>query len=348
MNRLDRRTFIKAAAAGGLLPVLLDACGSGSGSSPGGAAGGLQDISYQLSWVNGAEFAGSYLADSFGYYRRHGVRVALLPGGPNTTPEPVVVANRAFVSLNTPDSTAAAIAKGAPLKIVGAHFQKSPFGIMSLASKPIRSPQEMIGKRIGIEVANQGTWLAFLKINHIDPKSVHQVTVQFDPSVLPAGEVDGLICLNYQEPSQLAAKGVKTYVFLMADFGYHLLEDTIFTRTDTLSDPAKRKTLVKFLRGEVLGWQKLVADPTLGARLDVNNYSKRLGYTIAEQTLECKAITRLVDTPDTRAHGLFYMAPQAMTQTVATIQAGGTKITEKQLFDTSVLAEVFQGKSHLS
>lgn len=353
MNRFDRRTFLKAATASGVLAPLLDACSTGSASpsagssSSGGSSHGLQDVNYQLSWVNGAEFAGSYLADSLGYYRKHGVRVTLMPGGPNTTPEPVVVANRAFVSLDTPDSTAAAIAKGAPLKIIGAHFQKSPFGIVSLASKPIRTPQEMIGKRIGIDVADQGTWLAFLKINHIDPKSIHQVTVQFDPSVLPAGKVDGLICLNYQEPSQLEAKGVKTHTFLMADFGYHLLEDTIFTRTDILRDHAKRKTLINFMRGEVLGWQKLVADPALGARADVTKYSKSLGYKLAEQTLECKGIATLVDTAETRAHGLFWMSPQAMSQTVATIRLGGTNITESQLFDTTVLPEVFGGKSRL-
>ena len=351
MSHMNRRSFLRrmgaiggVVATGGALPVLLDACGNDTPASTGKT---LTDLSYQLSWVNGAEFAGSYVAHSEGYYSSNGVRVSLLAGGPNTTPEPVVVANRALVSLDTPDSTAAAIVKGAPLKIIGAHFQKSPFGIMSLASKPIKTPQDMIGKRIGIDVADQGTWLAFLKINKINPKSIHQVTVQFDPSVLPAGEVEGLICLNYQEPSQLGAKGVETYVFLMADFGYFLLEDTMFTSTETLNDPAKRKILIDFMKGEVLGWQRLIADPALAARLDVDVYSKGLGYSLKEQTLECKAIASLVDTPDTRAHGLFWMSPDAMSKTIATIRSGGTTITQNQLFDTSVLQDVFRGKSSL-
>ena len=74
---------------------------------------------------------------------------------------------------------------------IGAQYQKNPFAIMTLASKPIKTPQDMIGKKIGVQATNNAVWLSFLKANNIDPGKVDKVVVQFDPSPLASGTVDG-------------------------------------------------------------------------------------------------------------------------------------------------------------
>ena len=83
----------------------------------------------------------------------------------------VVAAGKAFVGISSPDITAAAILQGADLIIVGAQYQKNPFCIMSLATKPIHTPQDMIGKKIGVQSTNESVWKAFLKANNIDGRA---------------------------------------------------------------------------------------------------------------------------------------------------------------------------------
>ena len=77
--------------------------------------------------------------------------------------------------------------------MIGAAFQKSPTCIVSKASKPIRTPQDMVGKTIGISDTNLPIWTAFLKAEKIDPSSIKVNTVEFSTQPLADGQIDGLM-----------------------------------------------------------------------------------------------------------------------------------------------------------
>ena len=64
----------------------------------------------------------------------------------------------------------------------------------------------------------------------------------------------------------------------------------------------------------------------------------------AEQTLEATAAVALVESPVTKAHGLFYMDPTAVSQTITTLGNGGIK-AETSLFTNEILQEIYQGKA---
>src|SRR5262249_14601051 len=111
---------------------------------------------YQLSWIKNVEFAGMYIADTNGYYKDAGFSaVELLAGGPNVSQDSVVAAGKALVGISSPDITGAAILKGAPIVAIGAQYQKNPFAIMSLATNPINTPQDLIGRKIGVQATNE-------------------------------------------------------------------------------------------------------------------------------------------------------------------------------------------------
>ena len=86
---LDRRQFLQrtaftaaglAVASGSLSTVWggLEALGAGAAKPNYGS------INFQLSWVKNVEFAGAYIADTKGYYKKQGFSgVTLLSGGPN-------------------------------------------------------------------------------------------------------------------------------------------------------------------------------------------------------------------------------------------------------------------------
>jgi len=356
---MSRRRFLSSSllTVGGVAGAaafsdLVAACGGSSStkssSAPGSssAAVGTGTVGVQLSWIKNVEFAGSYIADSKGYYKANGITANLIAGGPTASIEPTVVSGKALVGINTPDATAAAVDKGAKLKIIASMYQKSPFAMMSLASSPINSPQDLYGKKIGVQAANEPIWKTFLKANNLDPSKITKVPVQFDPTPLAQKQLDGWLSYVTNEPNLLKVKGVATHTFLFNDYNYPVFTNTYFVTEQTLQDANARARVVNFLRGEIRGWQDSVKDPGLGATLTVNTYGKSLGLDVPEQTLESAAANQLIESADTKAQGLLWMTDERIADTVKTVALGGTKITPA-LFTRDILQEVYQGKTTL-
>jgi ABC-type nitrate/sulfonate/bicarbonate transport system substrate-binding protein len=268
-----------------------------------------------------------------------------MAGGPNVSQDAVVASGKALVGISSPDITAAAILKGADLVVLGAQYQKNPFAIMSLASNPINSPAEMIGKKIGVQATNEPVWNAFLKANNIDPSKITKVPAQFDPAPLVAKEVDGWFSFFTNEPNLLKTKGIDTAVMLLNDHGYPMVSEVYVVKKSSLtSDRDKVKAM---LIGDIKGWTESVADPKLGANLAATKYGKDLGLDEAEQALESAAQNTVVSTDDTKANGLFTITDALVDETIKTLALGGVTITKEQLFDLSVIKEVYTENSTL-
>jgi ABC-type nitrate/sulfonate/bicarbonate transport system substrate-binding protein len=319
---------------------LLAACGS-DGSN------GSNVLGFRFSWIKNVEFAGEYIADQKGYYKAAGFTgVNLIPGGPSATPQETDVATgKAFIGISAPDITGNAVLKGAPLKIIGAQYQKNPFAIMSLADKAIKTPQDMIGKKIGVQATNESVWTAFLKANNIEPSKIKKVPAQFDPTPLTTGQVDGWFSFITNEPKLLKIKGIDTYTFLLADFHYPLVSETYMVTTDSIAK--NRDKIKKVLEADIKGWKDNIADPALGARLAVTVYGKDLGLSEAEQILENKAQNALISTAETRKNGLFTITDELVQENIATLKLAGVDVTADRLFDMSILTELYKEKPEL-
>jgi len=329
------------------MSAVLAACGSSSkssSSSPTTAAGppDYGELTFQLSWIKNVEFAGEYIADTNGYYKDGGFsKVTLLSGGPTVQQDSVVAGGKALVCISAPDITSAAINQGAGLITIGAQYQKNPFAVMSLATSPIDTPQDMIGKKIGVQATNEAVWNAFLKANAIDPSKIDKVPVQFDPSPLVSKQVDGWFSFVTNEPNLLKEQGVATHTFLLADYKYPLVSETYVVKKSNLSDDTKRAAIKAMLVADIKGWQQNLKDPTIGAKLAANVYGKDQQLTVAEQTLESQSENLLISTADTKANGLFTISDALLAENISTLALAGINITKDKLFDMSVIEEVY-------
>jgi len=347
---LSRRSFLAGALAfGGTATAgssLLAACGSSKSSSrskPGsgaGGSGGTTALAVQLVWLKNVQFGGSWIAQKQGLYDKFGVKPNLLAGGPNTVVEPIVVSGKALVGVSNPDSVASAVAKGADLEIVAATYLKSPFMVMSLVDTPITSPQQMLGKKIGVPAASTQLWHSFLKANKIDPTKLTTVPVQFDVTPLADKQVDGYLGFITDEPIILQERGVKTHVMKFDDFNYHLFGDCYVIRRGALDDSGDRRTILGFLKAERLGWQKAVADPDLAAQLAVDLSGKDLKLALGQQRLEAKAQAPLVQPPGTSAKGVLIMTDELVQQNLDTLDLNPSVPPKKELFNTALVEEL--------
>ena len=336
---ISRRGFLTGTAGAAALTL-----GSGLPTTRAGAA---DRVVMQLGWIANVEYMGMFVADDAGYYKDEGIEVDLVPGGPAVAVAPVVASGKALVGTDSTDTIARARVEGAKLKVIGAELQRNPTAIMSLAAKPVNTPQDLVGKKFGVQQNGYAIIQAFLRTNKIDPASVTIVPVQFDPAPLVSGEVDAFMSFLTNQPIQLELKGIANTSFLLSDFGYIEWADCLVVREDSLADPAKRKQLVGIVRATVRGWQDAVTDPKRGATLAVTKYGKSFNLDQHTQELIAAKLAPLVATPESEKNGLFTMSKAGIDANIAAIQAVGVHVTADDLFDTSILSEAFGGKTRL-
>ncbi|GAA1834013.1 hypothetical protein GCM10009836_10190 [Pseudonocardia ailaonensis] len=350
----SRRDFLRLAGLGlgvGAAGVALAACGGGSGSAAGAASaspGQYGKIALQLSWIKNIEFGGEFFADSKGYYKAAGFDSVDLVTGPVDSADALVLAKTVDVGLSAPDATARFITEqGAPLKIIGSTFQKNPFCILSIAEgKPIRTPQDLVGKTIGIQSGtNQTIFNGFLKANNIDPKSINQVVVQYDPAPVIEGQVDGFMAYLTNEPFAAKSRGKTPVTLSFADNGLPLTAETFTVLQETIDKD--RDKLKAFLTAEVKGWTDAVADPAGAAALAVNTYGKDKNLVLADQTEQAVAQNGLIVSPDTKTHGLFTLTSALQGQIITALGNIGVTIKADELFDLTLLDEVYKADPSL-
>lgn len=345
---MSRRHLLRGVGAGALAVAggaLLAACGSAttaSSTASSGAASGT--VGLQLVFIKNVQFAGSFFADQNGYWKNLGLNVNLMAGGPNLTVEPVVQSGKALVGITHTAQAVKAIINGADLQIIGAGFQKNPFVLISRAAAPIKTPQELAGKKIGVQALDLPVFTAFLTANKIDKSTFTIVPLQSDPTPLVTGELDGIMGFYSNEPNFLRIKGVEPYNLLFDNFNYPLMEEAYIVKKSNLQDTAKRAQIVALMQGESKGWLDAVASVDKAADLAVNNYGKDLKLDVSQQVLAMKSEVDLVVTPDTKTHGLFWMTDTLINGTVNSLKLGGVEAT-KDMFTLDVLNDVYKGKA---
>lgn len=298
-------------------------------------------LNVQLSWIKNEEFSGEFFADTNGYYTDAGFDEVVLTSGPSTGVAELL-SGTADVALSDAISVGTAVADDAPLKIIGTTFQKNPFTILSLADAGnILTPEDLIGKTIGVQDSNTSLFNAFLVANDLDASEINVVPVAYDPSVLVNGDVDGFMAYITNESITVESQGIEVSNLPFADNGMPFVAET-FTTTDAfLAD--NREKLKAFLYAEILGWTEAVNDPEAGATLAIENYCDvDFCPSIESSKLGAIAQALLISTEDTEANGLFTITDELQSETLASLAAAGLEIENSSLFDLSLLAEVYE------
>jgi len=339
-----RKRTLGAIAALPIAALVLAGCSS----EPEAGDESFGELNVQFSWIKNAEFAGEYLADANGYYTEAGFDSVNFIAGPTATAA-VVLSGEALVGLSDAVAvTPVILEEEAPLKIIGATYQKNPFTILSLKDGGnIETAQDLIGKRIGVQAGgNETLFDALLQANGIDADQVTKVPVEYDPSPLVNGEVDGFLAYVTNESITVSNLGYDTTNLLFADNGLPFVAEAFVVTEESIE--TNREALKAFLYATVKGWNDAIDDPEEGARLAVDVYGADLGLDIEKEIQQSVSQNELlVLTEETEANGLLTISEALQAQSIDTLATAGYTITANQLFDMSLLAEVYEENPEL-
>lgn len=346
-NHRTRRTLATASLLV-LAGATLAACGDDDeGTDASGGEAGSYTATVQLSWIKNAEFAGEFMADSRGYFEDEGFESVTLTPGPTAT-ENLVASGQAQFGLSNAVATAQAIVNGgAPLKVVGATYQKNPFTILSLADAGnIATPDDLRGKKIGVQDSNLALFDAFLAANGLTEDDLTVVPVQYDPSVLVDGQVDGFMAYLTNESIIVESEGNAVTNLPFADNGLPFVAETVIASDELIEE---NPDMVKaFLAAEILGWKDACDEVEEGARLAVEEYGADLDLDlekeVAQNTIQCE---ELIHTDETAENGIFTISDELIAQNMESLDRAGITISEDELFDLSLLTELLEERPEL-
>jgi NitT/TauT family transport system substrate-binding protein len=244
-DRERRRLLAASVAAGGLL--------SGSLLSIGARGAGRTRIDMQLGWLVGGNQLGEVVAWKQGYFAQEGIDFEIQPGGPNIDGVAVVASGRFDLGqVSSSPSLMLAVSQGLPIKCFAVGVQKHPYCFFSLKKKPIRSAQDMVGKKIGIQSTGIILLKALLAKNKIDEKSVSIVPIGADMTPLLTGQVDAVTGW-LTNTSALKVLGPDRVDMALWDTGVRLYALPYYATTKTLETHGD--VLAGFLRASARGWQ---------------------------------------------------------------------------------------------
>ncbi|SDK78108.1 ABC-type nitrate/sulfonate/bicarbonate transport system, substrate-binding protein [Nocardioides sp. YR527] len=361
-SRTSRRTSVQRRAAAALLSVVaattLAACGSDS--EEGSSEEGFGTISMQYSWIKNEEFAGEFYAEDKGYYEEAGFDAVNGISGPDTGVAKLL-SGKVQVAINDAASVGSAIAEQeAPLKIIGATFQKNPFTILSLKDGGnIATPADLKGKKIGVQDSNVNVFKAILAANGLEEKKddITVVPVEFDPTPLMEGQVDGFMAYLTNESITVELAGHEVTNLPYAENGVPYVAET-YTVTDQYL--AENRDLLKaLLTAEIKGWTETFKNPSdevvkvvtkhyNEAASDSDGLEASFGELDPVKTKRgLEESQALISTPETEKNGLFTISEELQQQTVDSLAAAGWEVSTEDLFDTSIIDEIYEENPEL-
>ena len=220
---------------------------------PPAAAQALDKVSFGTNWVAEGEHGGFYQALADGTYRKYGLGVTIVPGGPSVNNRILLPVGKIdfFLSANTLQAFDA-VEQKIPTIEVAALFQKEPQVVIAHPDQGVDKFADL--KKLTLFISNEGvpTFYQWLKADFgFTDAQVRPYT--FNPQPFLANKKSAMQGYVTSEPFAIAkAADFTPQVFLLADQGFSAYSTLIETRRELVD---KNPDLVqRFVDASIVGW----------------------------------------------------------------------------------------------
>ena len=277
-----------------------------------GAQSKLTEVRYGTNWVAQAEHGGYYQAVADGTYEKYGLKVTIVPGGPQANNRMLLPVGRIdFYMGGNMVQAFSAIEENIPTVVVAAHFQKEPQVLIAHPGQGFDTFQDL-KKSNDILVSKEGlaTYYQWMK-TEFGFKDEQTKPYTFNPAPFLANKK--AVQQGYVSSEPLAiekAGGFKPVLFLLADHGFTTYATTVEARREMVE---KQPDIVqKFVDASAIGWYNyLYGDNSKANALIKKDNPEMTDEQIAFSIAKLKEYG-IVDSGDSLEHGIGAMTDAKM------------------------------------
>ncbi|WP_257167813.1 ABC transporter substrate-binding protein [Bradyrhizobium sp. SRS-191] len=272
----------------------------------------LDKVSFGTNWVAEAEHGGFFQAVADGTYKRYGLDVTIVPGGPNENNRMLLISGKIefFMAANTLMAFDA-VANNVPVVSIAAMFQKDPQVFLTHPESKVTKLEEL--KPLTMFVSKEGisSYYQWLKSEYgFSEKNVRPYTFNPQPFIAtPQSAMQGYVT---SEPFAVErAAGFKPGVILLADNGFNTYSTLIETRRDLIE--SKPDLVQRFVDASIIGWYTYIygdnsAGNALIKKMNPEMTDDLLAYSVAKMKEY-----GIVDSGDSVEKGIGAMTEERIT-----------------------------------
>ena len=290
-NRINRRRAMKgglaaASLVGGVLPRI------------GYTQAKTQTVNMQLGWLAGNNQAGEVAAKHLGYFEEEKINLVIQPGGPTIDGVAIVASGRCEIGqLSSSPSLMLAASQKIPVTCFAVGAQRHPYAYFSLPAKPVRKPQDLVGKKVGVQATAKILLSALLKKSGIAEKDVEVVVIGSEMTPVLTGQTD-VVSGWVTNTTTLKVLGPERIDLMLWDTGVRLYALPYYATRDTLQQ--KPELLAGFVRAASRGWEYAYNNPEKAVDFLIKDYPNLVR---ADEIDGVKALLKFVFDARTKAEG---------------------------------------------
>lgn len=229
------------------------------------------EVNVVMGYIPNIQFAPFYVADKKGYFAQEGIKIKY-SWGFEIDGVKLVGSNQADFALLGGDQVIQARSQDVPLVYVANWYNAFPITIFSLKEKNIKTPRDLVGKKVGLPAfwgATYTGWRALLYGAGLKESDVQVQDIGFaQVAAVTQGVVDAAAGYANNEPIQLKIAGKDINVIQVWDYS-RLVGLGLVTNEKTV---AERPQLVqKMVRAFVHGVQDTLNDQNSALAISLQN-----------------------------------------------------------------------------
>jgi NitT/TauT family transport system substrate-binding protein len=279
--------------------------------APAAAQQNLDKVSFGTNWVAEAEHGGFYQAVADGTYRKYGLDVTIVPGGPQVNNRILVpVGKMDFVMIAGTLQSFDAVTQNIPTVTVAAMFQKDPQVLIAHPVPGIDRFEDL--KKLTLLVSAEGmvNYFQWLKSDFgFREQQVKPYT--FNPQPFLADKSTAMQGYVTSEPFAVEKQGrFKPKVFLLADHGYDTYSTLIETRRELVE---KKPDLVqRFVDASIIGWYNYLYGDNRAANALIKQHNPEMTDDLLAYSVDKMKEYGIVDSGDALELGIGAMTDARM------------------------------------
>lgn len=259
-------------------------------------------MSLTLNFLAGGPQAGFMYAKKLGFYTAAGIDLTIIEGKGSATTAQLVATGQTDVGFADAPAAMQIRSKGGPVTIIAPILQTNGFAIISLEEAAIKSPADLIGKKVAVQPGTAQTTLldAIFAANKIDKDKVDIINI--DPAALVGAllekKVDAILAGADFQSVQIRDRGFKVTDLFYRDIGVPTVGLSIIAREDKLK--AAPELYRKFLDASLKGWDAARKNPEAASEAVIEQFPSATKDQILKQL---KVDLLLVCAPGAKALG---------------------------------------------
>ncbi|MGO9700389.1 MAG: ABC transporter substrate-binding protein [Xanthobacteraceae bacterium] len=271
----------------------------------------LDKVTFGTNWVAEGEHGGFYQALADGTYRKYGLDVTIIPGGPNANNRMLLVVGKIdfFMSANTLQGFDA-VERNVPTVEVAAMFQKDPQVLLAHPDRGIDKFTDL--KNLTLFVSSEGvaTYYQWLKADFgFKDDKVKPYT--FNPQPFLVDKASAMQGYVTSEPFAIEKEGkFKPKIFLLADEGFSAYSTLIETRRDVVDK--KPDVVQRFVNASIIGWYNYLYGNNAPANALIKSQNPEMTDELLAYSVAKMKEYGIVDSGDTATLGIGAMTDARM------------------------------------